>query len=106
MWEIGFLGIAILTAFFLLVWRDSLTLAKSQTLEGTLGLGWSAVVPLIFLMHAYANVIGSDALSFLFWYFSGYIVSSVYRVRTDALINHLYVQKRRNNLSKNDNPGG
>lgn len=81
MWELGLIGVAIYLTFLFFLFRDALFLTKSSDLFGILGLGFTAVVTIVFLSVIYKNIIYFNALYALFWYFSGVIAARAHRLR-------------------------
>lgn len=79
LWEIGLLGFlaSVLLMFFVL--QDALALARSTDLFGAFALGWAAVVVMLYVAMLYQNNVGFNAISYLFWFFSGHVVAA--RVR-------------------------
>ena len=76
MWEIGFFGIMLLFLFFFFVFLDSLSLRKSDNvIVAALSTGWTAVVLVMIPSLLYKNLLTQNALGFLFFLLSGYLVS-------------------------------
>jgi hypothetical protein len=74
--EIGLFGLALALLIDYLIYRDARALADADRgLYGALGVGWAGVMPVIAIATFYANVIGSIALAYLFWYFSGLVAA-------------------------------
>ena len=81
-WELGFIGVILYIAFFILIFRDTFFLRNSGTVFGCFALGWCAVIPIMVVTFlCYTNMIIVDELNYLFWYFSGVIASMSVRMR-------------------------
>ena len=59
---------------------------KVRGLTGALALGWIGVVGMIFLSWFYKKTVTSDALSYLFWFYSGVIAAASMRMRRDDIV--------------------
>jgi hypothetical protein len=74
--ETGLLGLTLVYVLYWLIFRDVRWVATHhQGLTGALAVGWMGVVAVITIATFYTNVMSSNALSFLFWYFSGYVAA-------------------------------
>ena len=82
-WEIGILGLLIFLLFFYFIYKDAKALSRSNTLPGTIALGWIGVVVVVVLSLLYKNIMVFNVVGFLFWYFSGYVVAS--NVRSNGI---------------------
>lgn len=74
-WEFGLIGVLLIIIFNFLLFRDALRLATLNGIKGDIALGWACVVCIITISMFYTNVIGSNAISYLFFYFSGFLVA-------------------------------
>jgi hypothetical protein len=83
-WELGYAGVVLFGSFLLLVFRDAVKLRNSDSLAGAVALGWVAVTPVIALGFVYTNIFEFNLLSYLFWYFSAYVIASRYRAERTA----------------------
>lgn len=83
LFEIGFGGIALLLIFYFMIFRDAMRLSRQDSLAGTVALGWLAVIVILTFALIY-NYYTVRNVSYLFWYFSGYIAASLYRARVMA----------------------
>ncbi len=81
LWEVGLIGTALAFVMLYLIFRDALVARDAGGITGALALGWIAVVGIIFMAWFYKKTIGSDALSYLFWFYSGVIVAASLRIR-------------------------
>jgi hypothetical protein len=74
--EIGLLGIALALLVDYLIYRDSRVVAEAdEGIVGALAVGWAGVTVVIVMGTFYANLVKSEALSYLFWYFSGLVAA-------------------------------
>ena len=89
MWEIGLLGTLLVIIFFIKVFFDALCVRKKDDITGALALGWTAVVAVLLLSLFYKNVINQDAISYLFWFYSGHIISTRVMMSTMAQKTHI-----------------
>jgi len=80
MWEIGLLGVFLLLLLFYLVFKDALRLRMSEEIIGLVALAWLSILCIYLLALFYGKIIPSNALSFLFWYFSGLIAAASARL--------------------------
>lgn len=80
--EFGLLGVGLVLLVHGLIFRDSMTMARRPDagIASVIAVGWTGVTAIFVLGLLYANIVPSNALSFLYWYFSGLIVAS--RMRT------------------------
>lgn len=78
-WELGLFGLVLYYAFYFMVYKDGKRLSQSGELKGALASGWSVVAVIMMLSTGYVNVIQENATGYLFWYFSGYIISECYK---------------------------
>ncbi len=85
-WELGLIGLLLSMIFLYFVFKDSKRLSERDGLEGALGLGWTAVVVLIFLSLSYKNIIPSNGLMYPFWFLSGFILSKIDRSNKKELV--------------------
>jgi hypothetical protein len=83
--EIGVLGLGLVLALYALVFRDARRVAETDDRTwGMLAAGWAGVTAVIFVATFYKNITASEAISYLFWYFSGVIAA--HRVRAARLV--------------------
>lgn len=79
--ELGLFGLGLLGLLYWTIFRDSLAVAASDpSLRGALAAAWAGITIVIVLSNAYKDLIVSDALSCLFWYFSGLIAAQRMRL--------------------------
>jgi len=78
--EIGLLGLALVLTIDYLIYRDSRAVAETDSgLIGTLAVGWAGVTAVIVMGTFYTSLTSSEALSYLFWFYSGVVAAE--RVR-------------------------
>jgi hypothetical protein len=74
--EIGMLGLLLAAAVQYLIYRDSRIVAEvDRGVIGTLAVGWVGVSAVIAIAIFYATLEGSEAISYLYWYFSGVVAA-------------------------------
>lgn len=78
--ELGMAGLLLLGLVYWLIFQDSLVVARSEGLRGTLALAWIGVMVTISLGSLYKTLIYFESLSYLFWYFSGLIAAERMRL--------------------------
>lgn len=83
-WEVGVTGVALVTVLLCFLFTDTLAVKKSKGLPQALAPGWLGVISIIFICIPYQNIITNDAISYPFWYFSGYMVSKKIYKATDT----------------------
>jgi hypothetical protein len=81
LWETGLIGVFLSLIFLYFVFSDARYLiANEDGLSGTFALGWITIVVMTFITLFYKNIIVFNVLGYLFWYFSGYVAASRYRL--------------------------
>lgn len=81
--ELGVLGFALVLSLMWMIYRDSQIVARrSGSLVGALAGGWAGVTAVFVIGIVYTELVAMTSLSFLFWYFSGLVVSERMRLRT------------------------
>jgi len=78
-WELGIFGAILYYALFFIVFKDSRRLSIQDSLIGAFSSSWSVIVILLMISTSYANIFGENVIGYLFWYFSGYIISEHFR---------------------------
>jgi len=83
-WELGLVGVVLVVFLNVFIFRDALNLGKNSTNElySTIGYGWGSIVAVIFIGLFYSRIIDMDAVSYVYWYFSGLVVSLSVRVQS------------------------
>jgi hypothetical protein len=85
LWEIGLAGIILYFVFIYMIFKDSRRLTQcNDGFIKTLANGWSVVTVIVAISMAYKDIIHPN-IAFLFWYFSGYVVSEYSRYKKAAL---------------------
>lgn len=79
LWEMGIFGVILYYTLCLIVFKDSKRLSTRDDLIGTLSQGIGVIAILIMISAVYTNVFMSNIIAYLFWYFSGVIVSENFR---------------------------
>lgn len=85
LWELGLAGILIYAMFFLYLFRDGMLLRDREGLFGSFGLGWCAVIVILFVSLAYMNFLVMNEVNFPFWYFSGIVASAARNKRLESV---------------------
>jgi len=88
LWELGLIGISLLLLFFYLVFLDAVYLKSMRGIMGDVALGWTGVVFIITLTLFYTDLMSSNAISYIFWFYSGYVISMASRAKQIALMNN------------------
>jgi hypothetical protein len=97
LWEIGLIGTALAFLILYMIFRDARVAREAEGITGALALGWIAVIGIMFLAWFYKKTVGSDALSYLFWFYSGVIAAASMRIRREDKLE--YVATRRDLIS-------
>jgi len=80
-WETGLLGTLLFLTGFALLWRDARLLRFESSYFGALGLGMTAIIPIILLAFVWRNILGNNTVMCLFAYFAGLVVAKAAQVR-------------------------
>lgn len=84
--EIGVLGLALVLAIYYLIFRDARAVADADDgIAGVLAAGWAGVTVVIALATFYNNPTSSEAISYLFWYFSGLVAAHRIRLARQSM---------------------
>lgn len=75
LWEIGFVGVALVLFLIINIGLDAKRLYKQDSAYGILGLGFLAVVPIIIASMAYKNLLTAAGIGVCFWYYCGVIAA-------------------------------
>jgi hypothetical protein len=81
LWEMGLIGTALAFLILYMIFRDARVAREADGITGALALGWIAVTGIMFIAWFYKKTVGSDALSYLFWFYSGVIAAASVRIR-------------------------
>jgi hypothetical protein len=98
LWEFGLVGTALAFLILYMIFRDARVAREAEGITGALALGWIAVIGIMFLAWFYKKTVGSDALSYLFWFYSGVIAAASMRFRRAAMLEE--VATRRDSISR------
>ncbi|GBC60924.1 hypothetical protein DENIS_1884 [Desulfonema ishimotonii] len=74
-WESGLSGVITYLCIYLCIFRDVMLLKKRNDAFGTLALGWTSVFMIMVISLIYTNMGHQNVINFLFWYFSGLLLS-------------------------------
>jgi len=97
--EIGVLGLALVLVIYYLIFRDARVVAEADDgIRGVLAAGWAGVTAVIVVATFYKNTTSSEAISYLFWYFSGVIAA--HRVRLARQPVQVSAQEPTNSLAR------
>ncbi len=80
LWEMGYLGIILYSAFFLFVFLDSTALAKGDDFVAAFALAWLPITLIVAGSFVYMSTFVTTLFSHLYFFYAGYI-ASVRRVR-------------------------
>lgn len=86
LWEFGILGAILYYFLIFMSFKCSRGLGIKGGLLGSLSNGWSVISILIMGFILYSNVIFDSIIGYLFWYFSGYIISEYYKYNNRYLV--------------------
>jgi hypothetical protein len=86
LWEIGVVGLLAYLFLFAVVWRDSLTLAKSDDPAAYLGQLWVVAMIIMTFALLYKSLFSMNDWGYLFFYFSGVVASRAAAVRRAAAL--------------------
>lgn len=78
LWEIGVIGVLFSITLLIMIFCDAMKLSRNQVTSGVIALGWLGVSSIILISMGYTNLIGRNVISFLVWFFSGYIISKAH----------------------------
>jgi hypothetical protein len=77
----GVIGAVLVVIIFMMILFDSYYLAYKHGIYGALSMAWLVVSCFILISFTYKDLIAQNALGYMFWYFSGCIVSEKFRAR-------------------------
>jgi hypothetical protein len=81
LWEVGWLGVILVYILCLKIFRDAMYVRTNSGLVGTIGLGWMSVILVVVVAFFYKELVRTNTLSYLFWFYSGYIAATAMRMR-------------------------
>jgi hypothetical protein len=84
LWETGILGVALVLWLLYRIFKESLVARRADGLSGAFAIGWCGVVLLMLASMVYKGTIQSNALSYVFWFYSGLISATAMRVRRSS----------------------
>jgi len=83
--ELGLIGLIAVFCLFAMIFRDSRRVADADPgTIGTIALGWTGVTVVMLFGTFYVNLAQSEALAYLFWFFSGLIAAQRVRLASAA----------------------
>jgi hypothetical protein len=68
-----------------MTFKDAKGLSINNDITGTFTQGWRSVSVSIMVATAYTNFLQENVTAYLFWYFSGYIISENYWYKVNSL---------------------
>jgi hypothetical protein len=80
LWEIGIIGLLLVLVTCYLFFKDAQYLSRENNVVGAIALGWTGVVAISVLSMGYKSLLPFNVIGYLFFYFSGYIVSTKLRL--------------------------
>jgi hypothetical protein len=84
--EIGLFGSCLVLLLYWMIFKDArIVAAHDQSFIGALALGWAGFTAVIVVANFYKELVGSDALSCLFWYYSGLIAAQRLRLASQEV---------------------
>jgi hypothetical protein len=84
LWEVGLVGLLAYLFLFYLVFRDSLTVARSKDTMAALGQLWTVTMIVMTFALIYKSVFSMNDFAYPFWYFTGVVASRAVVVRQAA----------------------
>ena len=58
-----------------MIFKDAFKLRLNKEVPGAIALGWLGVILVLGVSMGYTNLISHNAISYLMWFISGYIIS-------------------------------
>ena len=86
MWESGLLGLSLAIAVPAMVFLDSYRLSRHADFTGAIANGWGAVAVITIVGMLYIRTSDAQAVSYTFWFMSGFIAQRYYEVRREAYL--------------------
>lgn len=74
-WEIGIIGTLLVLLLWFKIAMDAWHMRRVDGIIGTLATGWLGVMAVLTLSLMYKDIITAQALSYLFWFYGGYIAT-------------------------------
>jgi hypothetical protein len=107
LWEMGYLGLVLYTAFFAIVLFDALALARGNDQLAAFALGWIPITMIVFASFVYFSTFQITILSHLFFFYAGYIAASRHRQkRAQAETSPAYQHSDPKRFADKINPAG
>jgi len=78
LWELGVFGVLLYYSLYIMILKDSKGLNINNDITSTLSQGWRTVTVIIMIATTYTNFLQENVTAYIFWYFSGYIISENY----------------------------
>ncbi len=85
LWELGVFGVILYYTLYIMTFKDAKGLSIKNNIIGTFSQGWRTVTVIIMVATAYTNFLQENVTAYLFWYFSGYIISENYWYKVNSL---------------------
>jgi hypothetical protein len=79
LWELGIFGVLLYFTLISMTFKYSRRLSKFDTFPGTISSGWSVVCVIMTISLLYKPVLNTNIIGYLFWYFSGYVISEHFK---------------------------
>ena len=79
LWELGVFGVLLYFVLFFMVFKYSKRLSMNDSFLGALSSGWSVICLLLMVSLLYKPILNTNVIGYLFWYFSGYIISEYFK---------------------------
>jgi hypothetical protein len=79
LWELGIFGVLLYFALISMTFKYSRRLSKYDSFPGIISSGWSVVCVIMAISLLYKPVLNTNVLGYLFWYFSGYVISEHFK---------------------------
>ena len=99
--ELGVGGAALIFLVYWLIFRDALAVARidNKGLRGAIAVGWCGVTAVMALASFYKSPHNSEALAYLYWYFSGLVATWRVRMALGIADNLAYNQAARTRVA-------
>ncbi len=81
LWERGVLGVFLYYFLFFMVFKYSRQLSIRDSSLGAFPNGWSVISLLMMIFVLYSHLILDNSIGYLFWYFSGYVISENFKIK-------------------------
>ncbi len=81
LWELGISGVILYYLLFFMTFKYSKRLSIQDSFIGYFSNGWATVSIIIMISTLYTSVFTVNTLGYLYWYFSGYVISENFRYK-------------------------